>query len=193
MPSAWLRSWAFSTVPIPIHNKLTAIVDEIDRAGYSNATRLTVLKKWFERPQRLSGFALWVAARAASRGRNGAEAAANLFEEARALLAGHQISTSGPNKAAATELHHRLREFQNEYQRQKWGPVRVVHDRNLLLVEQGLAIYLWHTNSPSHGYKLAVTYCEHYDPRYGPGLSGPSRSRLDAIVQFVRGIEALES
>jgi hypothetical protein len=65
--------------------------------------------------------------------------------------------------------------------------LRVVQDRNLLMVEEGLALYLWHHQSPSHGYRLAVTYCEHYDPRYGQGLNGSSRVRLEEICAFIEG------
>jgi hypothetical protein len=91
-----------------------------------------------------------------------------------------------------TELHHRLQAFQDKYQKQTWGSVRTVHDGNLLMVEQGLAIDFWHPHLPSHGYKLAATYCEHYDTPYGPGLSGRSRIRLGQIVQFVRNVETQE-
>jgi hypothetical protein len=44
--------------------ELLKIVDEIDEHGQASLTRLTVLKKWFARPKRLSTFALWVAVRA---------------------------------------------------------------------------------------------------------------------------------
>jgi hypothetical protein len=54
------------------------------------------------------------------------------------------------------------------------------------------AIYLWHTDSPPLGYKLAADYCQHYDPRYGNGLSGPSRIKILEIVRFMFTIEALE-
>ena len=43
----------------------------------------------------------------------------------------------------------------------KWGAARVVKDANLLLIEEALALYLWHVNSPSVGYKLAVAYAAH--------------------------------
>jgi hypothetical protein len=43
-----------------VPEKLLAIVDDIDAGGDANLTRLTVLKKWFERPGRLVPFALWV-------------------------------------------------------------------------------------------------------------------------------------
>jgi hypothetical protein len=50
-----------------IPEKLLNIVEEIDEHGNASLTRLTVLKKWLERPERLSAFAIWVAARATSR------------------------------------------------------------------------------------------------------------------------------
>src|SRR5438309_11048568 len=50
-----------------IPEKLLAISDEIVARGHANLTRLTVLKPWFERPNRLRAFAICVAARAKSR------------------------------------------------------------------------------------------------------------------------------
>jgi hypothetical protein len=41
--------------------------------------RLTLLKRWFERPGRLEDFALWIVSRATARGRAAAGAAADLF------------------------------------------------------------------------------------------------------------------
>lgn len=86
----------------------------------------------------------------------------------------------------------RLRDFQNEYQKQRWEQVRIVHNWNLMLVEHALAIYLWHTNSPADGYKLAAHYCQNYDAQYGSGLNGPSRTKIEEIVRFMFTIEALE-
>ena len=54
--------------------------------------------------------------------------------------------------------------------------LRVIHNWNLLLVEEGVGFYLWHADSPIHGYKLATNYCQPYDPRYGISLNGPSLS-----------------
>ena len=55
--------------------------------------------------------------------------------------------------------------------------VRVVHNWNLLLVEEALAICIWYGNSQVHGYTLASDYFRNYDPRYGSSLNGPSRTR----------------
>ena len=177
-----------TTVP----EKLLKIVVGIDADGQANLTRLTVLKKWFERPGRLTAFALWVAARATSRKGKAGGAAAGLFKEARALLDGLDKFRPELDRKAAESLHDRLREFQNEHQRQKWVSVRVVHNWNLLLVEEALAICIRYANSPVHGYKLAADYCQNYDPSYGTSLNGPSWTKLLEMAQFMFAIEALE-
>jgi hypothetical protein len=172
--------------------KLLQILEEIDERGSANLTRLTVLKKWFERPTRLSAFAVWVATRAlVHKGKTG-KAAAGLFREARALLTGADRLHPKLHRQAAQTLHDRLCDFQNEYQRQRWGPVRIIRDWNLMLVEHGLAIYLWHPDCPSLGYKLAADYCQHYDWRHPDGLSGPSRTKIKEIVRFMVDTEAWE-
>jgi len=176
-----------------IPEKLLKISDDIAEHGNANLTRLIVLKKWFENPVRLSAFAVWIATRAISRkGKTGGEAA-QLFGEAKALLAGADKSHPELDRQAAEILHNRLRDFQCEYREQRWGPVRVVHNWNLMLVERALAIYLRHTDSPAAGYKLAADYCQNYDSRYGNGLNGPSRTKLEEVVRFMFSIEALES
>jgi hypothetical protein len=175
-----------------IPEKLLKIVEEIDENGNASLIRLTVLKKWLERPERLAAFAIWVATRAVSRKGKTIGAAAELFREARTLLADLEKIRPKLDQQAAQTLHDRLRDFQNEYQNQRWGPVRIVHNWNLMLVEQALAIHLWHQDSSAHGYKLAADYCQHYYPRYGKGLNGPSRTKIEKIVRFMFPIEALE-
>jgi len=175
-----------------IPEKLLAIVDEIDANGSANLTRLTILKKWFDHPERLSAFAIWVAGRAVSRKGKTNGAAAELFKEARNMLSGIDRICPQPDRGAVQMLHDRLRNFQNEYQHQRWGRVRIIHNWNLMLVEKSLAIYLWNLDSPTHGYKLAADYCQHCDSRYGNGLNGPSRTKIGEIVRFMFTIEALE-
>jgi hypothetical protein len=65
--------------------------------------------------------------------------------------------------------------------------------KNLRLVWAGLGLYLWHRNSPSQAYQLAASYCEHYDPRYGNGLNGPSAERIQEIAGFTLAVETHES
>src|SRR5215831_5511451 len=136
---------------ITVQETLLKIADEIETCGQANPTKLTVLKKWLARPERLSAFSLWIAARAVSRKGQQGEAAAALFREARMLLAGLDKITPKLNRRTAQRLHERLRSFQREYKNQRWGAVRIVHNWNLLLVEEALSICLWHIDSPSHG------------------------------------------
>ena len=175
-----------------VPENLRKVVDEIDAQGQASLARLTVLKKWFVRPKRLSAFALWVAARAVSRKGKTGRVAAALFLEARDLVSGLDKTTPKLNRRAAQRLHDRLRNFQNEYKNQHWGPVRIVHNWNLLLVEEALGICLWHADSPSHGYKLAADYYRHYDSRYGNSLNGPGQAKIKEIVRFMFAVEALE-
>jgi len=172
--------------------KVLNIAVDIEAQGQANLTRLTVLKKWFERPRRLTAFAIWVAARATSRKGKAGGAASGLFREARALLAGLDKFRPVLDRKAAESLHDRLLEFQHEHQRQKWVSVRIVHNWNLLLVEEAIAICIWYPNSPAHGYKLAADYCQNYDPSYGTSLNGHSRTKLLEMVRFMFAVEAHE-
>lgn len=178
-----------------VPEKLLAIVEEIDTHGFANLTRLTVLNKWFEHPGRLPAFGLWIAKRAAGRKGKTKGAAGALMDEARALL-GTTATREGFLRAvepgAAKLLHDRARDFQNEFQHQQWGPVRIIHCWALLLVEQGLALYLSRAASPSEGYKLAADFCQHYNSRYGNSLNGPSRTKIVEIVRFMFTFEAIE-
>jgi hypothetical protein len=93
---------------------------------------------------------------------------------------------------AAKDLHERARLAQNEFQIQPWGPVRIVRCWPLMLVETGLALHSGLARHPSDGYKLAADWMQHYDSRYGNGLNGPSRGKLQELVRFMVNIEARE-
>lgn len=175
-----------------VPEKLLAIVDDIDANGDANLTRLTVLKKWFETPGRLAPFALWIAARAASRKGKTQGEAATLFREARAIVANLDRINPVLDRDAAARLHSQLVAFQNEYRHDQWGAVRIVRNWQLMLVEKGLAIALDRSPSPSDGYKLAADYCQHYDSRYGNSLNGPSATKLLEIVRWMFTHEARE-
>lgn len=178
------------------YEKLLKIIATIDATGNASLTRLTVLKKWFEIPGRLPAFALWLARRAVlCNPKTGGEAGA-LFDDALGLLGAvgnSQHIANRLNIKAAEGLHGRLKNFQNVFKRQQWGPVRVISNWNLMLVEHALEIYLWYPNSTSHGYKLASDYCQHFDYHFGNGLNGPSREKLKDLAEYVLSVESLEN
>ena len=175
-----------------IPEKLLTIAAEIKEHGSANLTRLTVLKKWFEHPHRLSSFAIFVAKRASGRKGKSIGEAAKLFRNARALFKGKNVFCPVVSKEQTEKLHECLQAFQNEHKRLRWGTTRIIKNHNLFLIEEGLRIYLWHSNLPQEGYRLAATYCEHYDPPYGNSLNGPSATKIHEIVRFMFTVEALE-
>jgi len=175
-----------------VPEKLIKIADQIEKSGSASLTRLTVLKKWFEQDlKRLPSFALFIARRAASRKDETTSEAAELFLEASKLLRETDIYDPQLPREEAINLYERLKAFQNEYKNAQ-GQVRLVKNTHLFLIEKGLRIYLWRTISPSDGYKLAADYCEHYDPQYGSGLSGPSSFKINEIVRFMFTLEGRE-
>jgi len=175
-----------------IPEKLLEIIEEMDACGNVDPTKLIVLKKWFQRSGRLSAFAIWVAKRAVARKGKTIGKGAELFRDAKTLLTGLDKIQPEVDRQTVEVLHNRLQDFQNEYRNDQGSPVRIVHNWNLVLVEHGLAIYLWHLDSPAHGYQLAADYCRHNDSRYGNGLNGPSRTKIGEIVRFMFTHEALE-
>lgn len=175
-----------------IPEKLLNIIEEIENTGQASLTRLTVLKKWFAHPHRLAAFAVFIAKRACSRKGKSAPETLELFKEARAFLAKVSLLNPVLDRHQAESLYQRLKAFQNEHKKVGWNSVRLIKNRNLYLIEEGLRIYLGCIDSPRDGYRLAVDFCEHYDPRYGNSLNGPSLTKLHEIVRFMFNIEALE-
>ncbi|TVQ86387.1 MAG: hypothetical protein EA400_13170 [Chromatiaceae bacterium] len=181
--------------PASIRDKLGAIIDEIDRTGHADLLRLTVLKRWFAHPARLYAFGLWVARQAAARGETGGVRAAEagpLFAQARALLLETAAAGGRPDWSGAERLYRCLRAFQNEFERQAWGPVRIIRNHDLYLIEAGLALYLALRPAPGDGYRLAADYCGHYSSAYGRDLNGPARDRLLELIGFITAQEAGE-
>jgi len=176
-----------------IAEKLQAVVTDIKERGHANLTRLTVLKKWFEAPDRITSFGTFIAIQASRQTRRTTKEAEQLLCEAREILADVDLFAPEIPKNRAIQLHARLETFQDERRETQWASVRIIHDRNLFFIESGLGLYLWHRNSPSQAYQLAASYCEHYDPRYGNGLSGPSAKRIREIADFTLAVEAHEN
>lgn len=179
-------------MPTPLPKKLLKIVAEIQQQGSANETKLTILKKWFEKPARLSSFALFIARRVSRRKARRTKEAAQLMREARGLLKGLPLWRPKVPRQPAAELYERLHDFQNQYESQRWALVRILKDYDLFLIEEALRIYLWDQDSPPAGYSLAAKYSKHYDPRHGTNLNGPSKARVLEIKRFVSRVEMLE-
>ncbi len=171
--------------------KLAKIVKQIEEAGSATLTKLTVLKKWFEKPSRISSFAIFIAIKAYANRNKEINDSIELYKAANELLKNVDLFKPDISNIEAEKLYIHLKKFQSEYKGSSWEDIRVINDMNLFLIEEGLRIYLW-SLTPSSAYRLAANYCEHYDSRYGNALSGPSYKKIKEIIDFVNDIEKYE-
>jgi hypothetical protein len=77
-----------------------------------------------------------------------------------------------------------VRAIQNTYRNQAWGPVRIIHSTEVLLIEYALSCLLQPTASADWGYHLARQYAERYDPRYATGLIPASAPLVEDMADF---------
>ena len=90
----------------------------------------------------------------------------------------------GGRTSALRDILFRITEVQNEYERQRWGPVRLIYSRDLLVVENALRCFVSPDEASYWAYHTARQYAERYDPHYGTGLIPASAPLLEDIVQF---------
>lgn len=179
-------------MPSTIHDKLASIAAQIDRTGWTETQRLTVLRKWLREEGRSVAFALWVIDRITADITLSSDEARVLVTDARTLLKKIQAGST-LNRPAINALHSRLRAFHSDYRRISYGSVRIIDNWSVLLLEMAFDICRSPGDQSAAGYQLAARYCEHYDARYGKALNGPSRERVQAIAGFVKQREALEA
>ena len=82
------------------------------------------------------------------------------------------------------KLLSELRNAQNRYENQQWGPVRIIESTELAMVETALECILHPWASSDLGYRVARKYAERYDPRYGTGLIPKSAPMMEDIAEF---------
>jgi hypothetical protein len=181
-----------------VPEKIKKIIAEIDTNREANVTRLTVLKKWLEYPGRMTALALWIGAGVASQKEeieeeedDDTEKTEKLLKRAKTLMKKLKPDSPKTVREQAERLYQKLSDFQDEYERQRWALVRIVHNTKLLTVEKALAIYLGYHSAPYYGYELAVRYCQHDGHGYDV-LRDSSRDRLQELIAFMNDLEAHE-
>jgi len=76
--------------------------------------------------------------------------------------------------------------FQDRYEHQVWGSVRIIYSTEVSLIEYALSCLLQPTASADWGYHLARQYAERYNSRYGTGLIPESAPPVEDIADFWR-------
>jgi hypothetical protein len=73
---------------------------------------------------------------------------------------------------------------QNDYQRIYGKPVRLIHDKPLLLIEYALRCALEPALAAEWAYYAARCHCERYAPAHGTGLIPASLEPLEEVIHF---------
>ena len=79
-----------------------------------------------------------------------------------------------------------LKSLQDTYENQRWGPVRIISNSETLVVEYAVECFLSMSQAPHWAYRLARTYAEEYDSRFGDGLVPKSAPMVEDIARFWR-------
>lgn len=174
--------------------KLAQIARELSQGADFSIIRLTTLKSLCEDPEIAARFAVYLASHARQRAnkvsstpplssREG-KAYNELIESAVERLGSYVESPSDRKRAALREVLRELEGGNDEYKPVPYGAVRIIRDRNVLIVEDAVQCVLSPYSAPGWAYHLARNYAERYDPRYGTGLIPESAPLVMDIVSF---------
>ena len=166
---------------------LAAIASELRQGKHFNVTRLTLLKSLCSDAGDAAAFAVYLARKS-----HQAIKASSKTEQQYQRLAGravrgmtaHLKSPTEESKVALRRLLAEVRGVQNEHEHQRWGPVRIIKSRQLLVVELALQCLLDARASAYLGYDLGRHYAERYDARYASGLIPASAPCVEDIAEF---------
>jgi len=177
--------------------KLALLPDEARRGQFAvSVTRLTVLKSLCQQPEVASRFVTHLAQRTRQKVEDKAKRAGYLSmeewarhremtDQAVTALEKYLGQPSEEGRSRLWTLFHELAGEQNEYRRVYGGPVRVIKDNDLLLVEYALRTVLSdEASAPQWAYQTARCYAERYDPSHGTGLTPASAPLVQDIADF---------
>ena len=174
-----------------IPEKLLKIIEDIDLNGHASISKLTVMKKWFSCPSRIQSFSIFIAKKACSRSGKSKLIEKVLFAECKELLKPIEVFSPKLSKTKIIRIIEKLVNFQNDHKKGCFVVLREINNWNLYIVELALKLFI-DSKDPILAYELISKYCQHYDPKYGNSLNGPSRYKILEIIRFMFQIEARE-
>ena len=172
--------------------KLAQIARDLSEGADFSITRLTTLKSLCEDPEVTAHFAVFLARHTSQRANDRSNSGHLRKHELHDELIKNSVERLGryveiPSDAEREELREILRELESvndEYESIPYGIVRIIQDKNVLIVEDAVRCVLSPYSAPSQAYHLARDYAERYDPRYGTGLIPESAPLVMDIVDF---------
>jgi hypothetical protein len=174
--------------------KLTQIARDLSEGANFSITRLTTLKSLCEDPEVAAHFAVYLANHTSRRinemssplhlSNSEWRMHNELVERAVERLQSHVEGPADPKREELRELLRELESVNDEFESIPYGMVRIIQDKNVLIVEDAVRCVLSPFSSPSQAYHLARVYAERYDSRYGTGLIPDSAPLVMDIVDF---------
>jgi hypothetical protein len=178
----------------PKIRRLAEIAAALRKGEHFEVTRLTTLKSLCADAQAAIQFALYLAKLTDRKMRENAcpshldpeqwDAYKALVAQALEHMDAYVEEPSEEASRAVWSVQSAVREVQNTYRNQAWGPVRIIHSTEVLLIEYALSCLLQPTASADWGYRLARQYAERYNSRYGTGLIPESAPMVEDIADF---------
>ncbi len=173
---------------------LAQIAADLRHGKNFEITRLTMLKSLCSDQNAAARFALHIAKKTHERmearsrsGRPPSEAQRRyqrLVGKAVRGMEGYLKRRTNQTKSALHDILSEIRDVQNEYERQRWGPVRIIHSREVLVAETALECVLQPWYSSVLGYQIAQQYAKRYNSRYWTDLIPQSAPMVEDIVEF---------
>ncbi|MBW4441988.1 MAG: hypothetical protein KME10_12265 [Plectolyngbya sp. WJT66-NPBG17] len=173
---------------------LVQIAQDLKQGKDFNITRLTSLKSLCADPQAAAQFCFYLAKLTQAKMQdktkpNHIEPSdwlnySKLIDEAVLQMEDYLV---GPIKEQESRLWTVLssaRLVNNQYENQAYGVVRIIHSKDILLIEQALLGILQPKESSHWGYHIARTYAERYNSRYPNSLIPDSAPMVKDIADF---------
>jgi hypothetical protein len=113
-----------------------------------------------------------------------------LIQDTHSIIINLANESTSKNIAAAKETLSQLKGFQNYYKRVKSSTVRIINDKDILILEEILQSLLAETNiAASYAYDATRDYVEKYNPHQCTGLVVESIPMLEQIICFWKRYE----
>jgi hypothetical protein len=178
----------------PKIRRLAQIAAELRKGDHFEVTRLTTLKSLCEDSQAAVQFALYLAKLTDRKMRERAypshmepeqwDVYKELVAKALAHMDAYVEEPSEQTSRAVWSVQSEVRGVQNTYKQHQWGPVRIIHSTEVLLIEYALSCLLQPAASADWSYRIAREYAERYNSRYGTGLIPESAPLVEDIADF---------
>jgi hypothetical protein len=174
--------------------KLAGIAEELRQGSDFPVTRLTLLKRLCQSPDAANRFVVHLAKltwRKMRRRSPPGHLDVARWSQYKALVGkaipqmqSYLEDKTSTRASSLDNLLSRVERAQNEYRRMRWGAVRIIESKELLLVEKALRCVLFPHESAYWAYQVAKGYAERYDPDYFDELIPESAPMVEDIADF---------